>query len=293
VWVDVENPIEADVEYLKKKFTLHETVSEEIIPPSQRSKAEIFDHYIYLVVHFPVFDKNTKLSHNRELDIIASDRFLVTSHYQAIVPHKAFFDKINLYADEREKYFEKGMAFLLYTLIDDLLSNYFPKLDHIAEDIRTIEHLVFKGKQRDMVFEISHVRRNLLSFRQALKPQRSILDSLPKLSEKIFDKGALPYFEDLAGDYAKVWEVAENLKEILDILENTNNSLFSVRLNEIIKVLTVVSVIFIPPTLLVNFFGMNVLFPFSDTPGAYWWVIGWMIVMAFALVVYFKRKEWL
>lgn len=292
-WIDIENPSKEDVQYLHTNFHLHETVLEEIIPPSQRSKVESFDHYIYLVLHFPVLDKATRVSHNRELDIIVTRHAIITSHYQAIVPHRALFDKLNLYTELREEYFKKGIEFILYSLINNLLKSYFPKLDHIAEDIRVIEQQIFKGKQKQMVFEIANVRRNLLSFRQALKPQRSILDSLLVLSQKVFGRNAQPYFEDLTGDYAKVWEVSENLHEILDILENANNALFSVKLNEIMRALTAVSVIFLPPTLLVNFFGMNMPFPISELPHGYLLVLGWTVLMGAVLVLYFKKKGWL
>lgn len=295
-WIDIEKPTGEDIDFLRKNYSfISETAINELLPPSQRSKIESGDDYNYFVIYFPVYDKETRLSHNLELDIIVSKNIIITNHYQPIAPYRDqfLFDKISVNEIEKENYFSKGTGFIIYSLLEQLLKSYFPKLDHIGEDIREIEEQIFNGKEKEMIYEISHIKRNLLSFRQALKPQKSILESLLKSAETVLGKKTLTYFEDLNEHYAKVWENVENLNEILEIMENTNNSLFSAKLNEVIKVLTVVSVIFLPPMFIANFLGMNILFPFSESPIAYISIGILMVIITLWLVMYFRKKNWL
>lgn len=295
-WIDIDKPTGEDIDFLRKNYNfISENAINELLPPSQRSKIESGDDYTYFVIYFPVYNRETRLSHNLELDIIVSKNLIITNHYQPILPYRDqfLFDKTSASETEKENYFSKGAGFIIYSLLEQLLKSYFPKLDHIGEDIREVEDRIFKGKEKEMIYEISHIKRNLLSFRQALKPQKSILESLLKSAETIFGKKNIPYFEDLSDHYSKVWENVENLNEILEIMENTNNSLFSAKLNEIMKVLTIVSVIFLPPMFIANFLGMNILFPFSESPTAYILIGALMILTTIWLIMYFKKKKWL
>lgn len=295
-WIDIEKPTGEDIDFLRKNYDfISENAINELLPPSQRSKIESGEDYTYFVIYFPVYNRETRLSHNLELDIIVSKNLIITNHYQPILPYRDqfLFDKINTSEIEKENYFSKGAGFIIYSLLEQLLKSYFPKLDHIGENIRDVEEHIFNNKEKEMIHEISHIKRNLLSFRQALKPQKSILESLLKSSGIIFGKKNISYFEDLNDQYNKVWENVENLNEILEIMENTNNSLFSAKLNEIIKVLTIVSVIFLPPMFIANFLGMNILFPFSESPTAYILIGALMILATLWLIMYFRKKKWL
>ncbi|MBI3458905.1 hypothetical protein HY061_01430, partial [Candidatus Azambacteria bacterium] len=204
VWVDIESPKDSDIDYLRTNFKISDDILEDIIPPSQHSKIEDSEDIFYFVVYLPVFDRRSRLSHNRELDIILGKDFLITSHYEPILPLQDFFGQLNTVEEEKIKFFSKNSAFLLSCFLTDFLKSYFPKLDHINEEIKEIETMIFRGKEREMVSQISNVQRNLLSFRQSLRPQRLIFESLIILEGKVFSNGSKKCFVGLLGIYHKV-----------------------------------------------------------------------------------------
>jgi len=292
-WVDIEDPQDSDIDYLRTNFNLPDDILGDIIPVSQHSKIEDSSDAFYFVIYLPIFDTKTRLSRNRELDIILSKNFLITSHYEPISPLKDFFDRLNTVEEEKVKFLSGDSAFLFSSFLNIFLKSYFPKLDHINKDIKEIETMIFRGKEKEMVSKISNVQRNLMSFRQSLKPQRLIFESLIALEERIFSKGSKKYFQNVLTVYNKVSEVMENNIEMLDILERTNSSLFSSKLNELIKFFTVISVISIPTALIFSFFGISVPLPWGDKEFDYLVILGAGLIISIALMIYFRKKKWL
>ena len=292
-WVDIEDPKDGDITYLRTNFNLPEGILEEIIPPSQHSKIEDFDNIFYFVLYLPEFDRKSRLSHNRELDVVLGQDFLITSHYKSIGPVMDFFNRLNTHEEEKLKFFSKNSAFLLAGFLNNFLRSYSPKLDHISEEIKEIEIMIFGGQEKEMIARISNVQRNLLAFWQSLKPQRLIFESLVTLEDKGFSKGSRNYFQGILGSYHKVLELMENNIEMLNSLENTNSILFSSKLNELIKFFTVFSVLSLVSTLVFSFFGMSIMLPLGGEKLHYLAILGFVLILNIILIIYFRKKKWL
>ena len=197
-WTDMKNPSDIDIDYLKGRYQIHQLILNELIPPSYRSRVEQFDNCIYLVIYFPVFYKDKQRTETRELDIIVSQEFLITSHYKSIIPLKEIFDKCKLYQEDREKYMGQGAGFLLYKIIDNLLRHCLPKLEHISEKIDSAEERIFNGEEKEMVKKLSIIKRDILDIGKAIRPQNSILKSLSSISSTFFGKKYNIYFQNLS-----------------------------------------------------------------------------------------------
>ena len=294
-WIDIKNPSKEDIQYLKRKYNFHDLILNELIPPSQRAKVEQFDKQLYLVLHFPVFNKKTRETRLRELDIIIGKNIIITSHYKTILPLKALFTKCNLYEDAKLKNMGQGPAMLLYYIINNLLDALLPKLDHITEKIDKIEDKIFKGYERAMVTEISIVKRDILNMAKSIKPKQSLINSLEKNAGRFFGKKYKIYFQDLSGSYEHVRGVLDNQQEIINSLHQTNESLLSNKISDIMKILTVISFITFPLGVIAGIFGMNVFgdVSFAQNPITFWVILGLMITMAGSMFGVFKKKKWL
>jgi len=237
LWLDIKNPSEQDVEYLKEKFGLHNLILNELIPPSQRSKVELFDSQLYLVLYFPVFNKETRQTKPCELDIIIDQQknIIITSHYKTILPLKAIYDQCNLYQEAKEKYLNQGPAMLLYYIIENILNACLPKLDHISEKIEHIEDKIFQGHEKAMVAEISIVKRDILNMSKAIRPAKTIIQSLETIVPRFFGQQFKLYFQDLSGSYAQVRSVLDSHQKMIDSLHQTNESLLSNRFQKLCK----------------------------------------------------------
>lgn len=293
-WLDIQPPLPASINFLEHHYHFDPFILNELLAPTLRAKVERYDHYLYLVLHFPVYDKKNRETHSHELDMIATTDAVITVHPKTIEPLKALFDRANDSTPAREELMRRGAGVLLYRIIESLIGALPAKVDHIAENIDAIEAGIFRGREREMIGEISVVKRDILSFRRAIKPQRSILESLAELGPALYGGSTRPYFRDLLGDYLRVWDHLENNHDMLNALEATNVSRFSAKLNDIMKVLTIFASILLPMTLIVGLFGVSLSYiPLKNDPNAFWLLVGSIAVLGVLLLAVFRWKRWL
>ncbi|MBU3924994.1 MAG: magnesium transporter CorA family protein [Patescibacteria group bacterium] len=297
-WIDVDHPTKEDIDRLKKEFTIRNNVLERLVPTIKRSEIEEYKNYLFIILHFPLYDSARRQSQSAELDIIITKDALITSHNGNLSQHNDFFRNCNEYLREKSAYLGKGHIHLLYHLLDSLIDAQLPMLDHIADNIYIIEENVFKGKEKEMLREIAIVKRDIINFRRIIKPQHAILESLTRKAYRFSGAKNIVKLErhaqEVIGSNIKIWNTIENHKEMVESIEDTNESLLSYQLNETMKILTVVSVILAPMALIVNIWGMNVGgMPLTDDPFGFSIILLVMFLAGALLLVYFKNKKWM
>ncbi|OPL12009.1 MAG: hypothetical protein AVO34_02005 [Firmicutes bacterium ML8_F2] len=294
IWIDIEKPSQKDLDELKEKYNLHPFIVQQFLPPIHRPKIEEYAEQLFIVLHFPVFNPETGQTKPTELDFIVTSDTIITSHAQEIPNLKTFFDDCNLQDYHQDQYF-KSSGHLLMGLLDWLVDSCLPMLDNISEKIEEIEGQVFQGKEKEMLTEIAMAKKDLIDFRRALKPQRSVLEILAKKSHYFFGRELQPLSQEVVGSSIRVWNVLENHRELINSIEQTNNSLLSYKLSDIMKFLTVVSFITFPLSVIVGFFGMNVFGKIPLLQNRFTWFIIFifMISTTGVMVIYFRKKKWL
>ena len=293
-WIDIQDPKKEDIEYLRQDFSFHPLVLEQLVPPSWSTKVETFSDHLLLILFFPSYNREKRESRPRELDIIVTKDVLITSHYNSILPLKETFDRCNLYAEEKERCMTRGAGYLLYHVLHALWEDCGSKVNKIDQKLTAIEESIFQGKEQEMLKEISIVKADIINFWKIVRPQKGPLTSLRDISGEFFGPELIPYFSRLRNHWARV---ASNLlahKDAIEAFENTNAALLSHKTNEIVKVLTIFSVIVMPLAVLSQVFGMNTSsLPLQDDPRGFWIITTVMILGMLAFFLYFKRKGWL
>jgi len=247
-----------------------------------------------MILYYPVYDREKKETVSRELDIIVTKNTVITSHFQNILPLQRLFTSCKVNPKLRKFYLEKGAGHLLFHILDIFWRYCLIKLERIEKSVDRIEREIFQEKEKEMVREISYVKTDIISFWRIIEPQREILQSLLKEGGSFFGKELIPYFSDLFGTFRKVWNTLRTQKETILALEDTNQSLLSNKINEIIRILSVFSVIMLPLTLLSSIWGMNLLgLPFSSHRLGFWIVLFFMTLIMSSMVFYFRKKRWL
>jgi magnesium transporter len=193
----------------------------------------------------------------------------------------------------RDQLFGKGSGYLLYHVLDDLFDYCFPILDKIAHKLRSLEDDVFEGAAEEVVRDISNAKQEIISYRKIIKPERSTLRLLERQIERFLPEGLDVYFDDLVDKVERIWDQLDNYKEVVEALEDTNESVISHRQNNVLRVLTVFSVILLPLTLISGIFGMNVHFPGFGSAEAFWAIVGFMVATIIGLIAFFRYKRWL
>ena len=174
-----------------------------------------------------------------------------------------------------------------------LLESCFPKLDHISKKLEYIEDEIFSGHEKEMVFELSLSKRDILNFRRIIKPQYSVFESLSQKNFKLTEPSLKPYYQDLLGTNIRILNNLESAKETVESLEETNNSLLSNKLNLTMKILTIFSAVMLPMTVYSNILAMSADIPFGKDPNAFWIHLGIMLFLSVATIAIFKARKWL
>ena len=292
-WIDFEDPKADDITYLQENFNIHPLAIEELVTPTYQPKVVQYDGCLFFSIHIPLFDTKLRTTYPGELDIILTNHHLITSHKHNIYQLTAFFELLEKSAGKRRLYLENNPAKLLHHVLEILLNSCFPKLDHITEKLDFIEMQVFSGKEKEMVLEISVLKRDILNFRRTLKPQRAIIESLIQKDHPHIPEDLRVYFQDLVGTNIRLWNLLESQKETIEALEDTNNSLLSNKLDQTMKVLTIFSAILLPLTAYSNMMSMNAHLPFENNPYNFLIHTTIMALISFATIGIFKFRKWL
>ncbi|MFH1175211.1 MAG: magnesium transporter CorA family protein [bacterium] len=295
VWIDIEKPQPSDTEFLREQFQFNPLDLEEINRPTYRPKAEDHGNYIFIVLHFPIYNPKKKTTVAAELEFFLTKTHLISVHSSAIPPLQTAFEGCCNHSSVVQRYMEKTTGHLLYYLVERLFESCFSKLDNIAEKINKIEDKIFQGKEKEMVKEISIIHRDILDFRRTLKPQEATLESLATMKSSILNGKLQIYFRDTIGSNIRAWNTLENHKETIEVLKSTNESLLSNKISEIMKTLTIVSFLTFPLSVIAGFFGMNVFdgAGYISHPFAPLAILGIMIATTLLMLIYFKAKKWL
>ena len=289
-WLDVVNPTDEELNELQKKFNLHPIIVSEIKEPSTRTKIEIYDGLMFIVYYLSNYNEKKQTSEAIEIDFLLTKDALVSIRYQNFPLIDNLFEKIK---NDPSNYLNQTPAHLLHYILEEGLTFSLRQLVHINEKIKKIEDALFKGEHKTLIKEIAIVKRDILDQRLIARPQHSTLESLKERGVKFFGKDLEIYFNDLLGDYEKLWMNLDNLKETIESLENTNNTFFDSRTNEIMKTLTILAFITFPLTLLSNVFSMNTLYtPLVGSPYGFWYIVGLMTFFALLFLIIFKIKKW-
>jgi magnesium transporter len=296
-WLHFQGPIQAStVKNVGNIFELHPLALEDILNKGQRPKVEAYDDLLFVIMSMPA-SINGKIV-IEQVSVFAGVNFIISFHAGSHDP----FDPLRLRLRKTGGRIRTQKSdYLLYCILDLVIDQGYPVLEAFGEKIETIEDtLLVSSARQTTLAEIHHIRRELLLLRRNLWPQREVLNNLLRDENTLISEGTLVYFRDCYDHTMQIMDVIENYREMAASLIDIYLSSVSLRLNEIMRVLTMIATIFIPLTFVVGLYGMNFTNPDSPwaMPELHWyygypmvWVI--MIAVVISMAIYFKRKDWL
>jgi magnesium transporter len=292
-WVHLDAPTLEEATLLAERFGWHPLDLEDVLSRRQRPKVDEYPDYLFGVLHFPVYDKAIQRLNAAELDLFVGNGYLVTLPNVELLPVTRLFSRCEEDEELRDQLFSKGSGYLLYHILDDLFDYCFPILDKIGHKLDSVEDDMFEERAEDVVRDLSNVKQEIISYRKIIKPERSTLRLLERQVERFLPENLELYFDDIVDQSERIWDLLDNFKEVVEALEDTNESVISHRQNDVLRFLTVVTVILLPLTLITGIFGMNVHFPGFETSAAFWAIVGFMLGLGLGLTAFFRYKRWL
>jgi magnesium transporter len=298
-WVKIERPGSLEQAWLEENFEFHALDYEDVLSRNQRPKIDVYDDYLFIVLQFPIFDPAAGRLGAGELDLFVGAGFLVTIPNQPLQPVEYLFERCRQKEELRDQLFSRGSGYLLYRLVDDGFDYCFPMLRKIGNKLDRLEEGIFEGRSEEAVRDLSNVKQEIINFRKVIRPQRPVLRDLERVKERYLspDMDLEIYFDDIVDAHERIWDMLENYKEVVEALEQTNESVIAHHFNDILRVLTVLSIIFLPATLIASIWGMNVGLPGGGEPASsshtvFWIILAVMVVGLASMIAFFRRRGW-
>jgi magnesium transporter len=292
-WINIERPRGLEQAWLEERFEFHALDYEDVRSRNQRPKVDEYDDYLFIVLHFPRYDKVVSRLNAAEVDIFVGPDYLITIPNEPLQSIDYMFERCRANEELRETLFSKGPGYLLYKIVDDCVDASFPMLGKIGNKLERIEEEIFEGEGDQIVRDISNAKQEIINFRKIVRPQRLAFRDLERNKARYIAEDLDIYFDDIIDASERAWDMLENYKEVVEGLESTNESAIAHRTNETFRILTAISLIFLPLTLIASVFGMNVKLPFEDWPHAFWIIIVAMLAVVVGVATFFRRRGWL
>lgn len=293
-WIDVESPTKEEISHLQEEFNIPAPVSDELLTETLRSKVDLHDGMIYLVLHFPKMVTGKDDNVDQEIDFILGKDFLITTHYENSKPLKDFAKMLELDTLlNKKKLNDDHAVFLFFELMKLLYRNSQEELESINDLLRDLEGRIYSGKGEQTVHLISKVNRLLLDFRQAIRYHLETLKSFENAAKVFYGDRFEYYLDSMVGEYNKLQNNLDGHKEILNDLRDTNDSLITTKTNSAVKTLTAMSFIMLPLGLIAGVFGMNADILFIHNTQDFYIVVGSMFILGLVMYIFFKLKKWI
>ncbi len=292
-WINIERPGPSDRAWLEEHFEFHPLDFEDVASRNQRPKIDEYPDYLFIVLHFPVFDKSLGRLNAAELDMFIGPDFLITLPNQPIPPVDYLFERCESTEEVRETLMSKGSGYLLYRIVDDSFDYCFPMLRKMGNKLERVEEDIFEGRSEEVVRDISNAKQEIINFRKIIRPQRPVLRDLERTKQRYLAAEMDVYFDDIVDASERIWDMLENYKEVVEALEDTNESVLSHRVNDVLRVLTAFNLVILPLTLIGTIFGMNVAVPGEGSITAFWLIMAGMVAVLVSLLMFFRRRGWL
>jgi len=292
-WLNIEVPTKEETDYLAENYPFHPLDLDDCLSRIQRPKIDIYDDYLFLVLHFPVFSVEMRVTTPSQVSVFIGEKYLITLHKGDLKPLVNLFNQCQTDEKIGQEHFGQGSAYLLYRIIDRLVDYCFPILNKIGGNIEAVEDAIFSVKVRGTVREISALRRDAISFRRIIWPMRAVIGSLEPKIRRYAKMDMDVYFGDMVDHLDKIWDALDEYKEIIEGLNDTYDSIASNRTNEVMRMLTVIATILLPLTVIASLYGMNVPLPFQDSHYSFLIVFFiWAVVVA-GMLYFFRRHHWI
>ena len=291
-WLDIDGVHQTNIlESVGRQVNLHPLVIEDIHNTYQRPKVEDYEDYLYIVLKMISWDANSEQIQAEQVSLVLGKNYVLSFKEDP----GDIFDSIRTRLREGKGRLRKmGADYLSYALLDQVVDHYFIVLENLGEQIEDLEEGLVTSPDTSTIQNIHHLKRELIFLRKSVWPLREAISSLERGESPLFQPETLVYLRDVYDHTIQVIDTIETFRDMVSGMLDIYLSSVSNRMNEVMKVLTIIATIFIPLTFIAGIYGMNfVNMPELQWPWGYFVVWGVMIVIFIGMLIFFKRKRWL
>jgi magnesium transporter len=292
LWIDLYECSAEELHYIGKLFDFHPLALEDCLQQSPRAKLDKYDDYYFFVFHALRYFEDAKEEDeitSIELDVFMGQNYLVTIHPVAL----SAVGKIARISLRDTEVMNRNPEYLMYRIIDNIVDDCFPIIERLGERIDDLEDNIFLSRGQEITEEILALKRTVILLRKVLIPQRRIFSNINGHYSFFVNEENRPYYLDLVDNLDNILDTANTYRDLVNSSTETYYSIINGRTSEIITVLTMISIIMMPLTVITGFFGMNVPLPGADNPHYLWFISLSMIAVALGMVGFFRYRKWI
>lgn len=291
-WLNVVGIHDADImDTIQRRFILHPLAMEDVMNTGQRAKFEEYEDHLFITLKMLQFNEKTLQVQSEQLSLLFGKDYLISFQEQEGDVFDAVRQRL---AEGKGRIRRSGPDYLAYALLDSVVDSYIYLIEHLGEKVDDLELKVLDDPDNDIVSQINNYKRELHFIMKVIKPVKELIGNIVRSPEALIDKSSKPYFKDLEGLVVHALESVDTYRNLLSDYLNLYHSTLSTRMNDIMKVLTIFSAIFIPLSFFAGVYGTNFEY-FPELQYRYSYFIFWGIIVVIAglMLWYFRRKRWL
>jgi magnesium transporter len=291
LWIDLQNPTEAELQHIGDEFGLHELAVADAFKGRQRPKLDHYDTHLFINAYQTVFNRETYELDTAEISVFVTDKALITVRDD----DKFDISKLEARWDESAALAKNGVAFLLWGLLDVIVDGYFEVVQQLDDEIENLEDLLFAEARQDLVIQKKsyELRKALVILRRNATPMREVLNPIVRRDVQVIGNEMAAYFQDIYDHVMRVGDWTESLRDLVTTLLETNLTIQGNRMNLVMKKVTSWAAIIAVPTAITGFYGQNIPYPGFNAEWGFWVSTGAIVVISTGLYFAFKRRDWL
>ncbi|MBP9732113.1 MAG: magnesium transporter CorA family protein [Candidatus Magasanikbacteria bacterium] len=294
-WIHISRIDPEAIEYLKNNFKFHSLDIEDIKTEHPTPKLDVYKNYLFLIAQVPHLKISNEKIISHEVGVFIGDGYVITIQESKNREIKNLFYRCANNRKIRNEWMEKGSGFLLYNILNELFSEVGSSLRAIGKQLAVIEDEVYReeGQTVSEIKQLGQHRRNIHTVRRIIDPQRFIISTLSHTRRTFLDESLSIYFDDVRDLLDRLWVVTESYSQTSDGLHWTIESIINQRTTKVISALTVISVAFMPLTLLSGIYGMNIDLPLAHNSTVVFGIFGILLLGITFLIYQLRKKRWL
>lgn len=290
-WINIDGLRRHDVDLLSEKFGIHPLIAEDILSLGQRPKMDEVDSILYCLLNMLYYNETTQTVEQEQVSIVLGNEFVITFQED---PHRDVFnpirDKLKI---PNSKLRLRGADYLCYSMLDLIVDNYFFVMEKLGDRIEQVEEEVIRNSNTRSLARINQLRKEMIVLKRNIAPVRDLIGSIIRSESELLEDSTTKYFKDVQDHITQAHDLSENYRDIMISMQDLYINNVNLKLNEVMKVMAVVTCVLAPATVIGGIFGMNFdIIPYAHKEWGFFLAVGFMLIIPIWMLRIFKKRGW-
>jgi len=290
-WINIDGLRKSDVEALCNHFEVHYLIAEDILSIDQRPKMDEVDNVLYCLLNMLYYNERLQTVEQEQVSIVLGKDFVITFQED---PHKDVFNPIrDRLKMPNSKLRQRKADYLSYTMLDLIVDNYFFVMEKLVDRIELVEEEVIRRSNARSLAKIAQLRKELIVLKRNIAPVRDLIGGIIRSENELIDEKTSKYFKDIHDHIIQAYDLSENYRDVMISMQDLYINNVNLKMNEVMKVMAIVTCLLAPPTVIGGIFGMNFDFiPTSHNRWGFYTAVGAMLLIPVGMLFMFKKRGW-